>query len=65
MVKNARRQNNAEALQVAEEKRIAHFLMERGDKQSYYCFRQQARQNATDLTSIIIDKMDGNKNRCP
>eukprot|EP00965_Chrysotila_dentata_P171148 5648024-Pleurochrysis_carterae.AAC.1 len=39
--------------------------MEKADKSSYYAFREMSRHTATDLTSMIIDKMDGNKNKCP
>eukprot|EP00965_Chrysotila_dentata_P149488 4936558-Pleurochrysis_carterae.AAC.1 len=42
-----------------------HLLLERADKLSYYYFPCKARKSATNLVSITIDKMDGNKNKCP
>eukprot|EP00965_Chrysotila_dentata_P182406 6023093-Pleurochrysis_carterae.AAC.1 len=64
-VKNARKVNDPLILQQAKQKRLAHYLMEKGDKISYYAFRDKARHTATDLMSLIIDKMDDNKNKCP
>eukprot|EP00965_Chrysotila_dentata_P117011 3867284-Pleurochrysis_carterae.AAC.1 len=47
------------------EERRVHLLKARADKRHYYYFRNKARQPGTDTVPCIIDKMDGNKNKCP
>lgn len=47
------------------ERRIHHLMLQRADKISYYANRDRAREDGTDIISVIVDKMDGNKNKCP
>eukprot|EP00965_Chrysotila_dentata_P119702 3957455-Pleurochrysis_carterae.AAC.1 len=39
-VKTARKMNDPSMLQQAKQKRLAHYLMEKADKSSYYAFRE-------------------------
>ena len=55
---------NAEML-FWKQKRLAHLLLERADKVSYYTTRQMSRLAGSNVISCIIDKMDGNKNVVP
>ena len=64
-IKAARRSGDIELLLQKKSERQNHFRHERADKLAYYAHRDLARAETTDLVSCIIDKMDGNKNKCP
>eukprot|EP00965_Chrysotila_dentata_P193050 6175512-Pleurochrysis_carterae.AAC.1 len=45
--------------------RLAHYLLEKADKINYYATHDKKRTPSSSIASCIIDKMDGNKNKCP
>eukprot|EP00965_Chrysotila_dentata_P232016 6198715-Pleurochrysis_carterae.AAC.1 len=64
-IKIARNAGDTQRVLDKKNERKQHYLLERADKVHCYACRVKARAPAADLVSAIIDKMDGNKNKCP
>eukprot|EP00965_Chrysotila_dentata_P254658 6211951-Pleurochrysis_carterae.AAC.2 len=64
-IKSARKSGDALLIARKKQERLDHIMLERADKLSYYSWRDLARSRGPTAISCIIDKMDGNKNRCP
>eukprot|EP00965_Chrysotila_dentata_P253326 6211190-Pleurochrysis_carterae.AAC.1 len=64
-IRKARYSQDAQLLLRKKQERFDHIKRERADKPAYYAHREAARAKGASSLSCIIDKMDGNKNRCP
>eukprot|EP00965_Chrysotila_dentata_P128988 4264022-Pleurochrysis_carterae.AAC.2 len=64
-IKAARRDGDRQKVMDKKAEHLAHYLLEKADKVNYYATCIKARTAGSSIASCIIDKMDGNKNKCP